>query len=240
MKPKRYEDGGDVREGRNENISDDTRARAMEAVRRRLAGEAEPVEPVAPRAVRPVSRPVARPMTTPAPAAMSASRRDELLAQIPADLPEDKSYRSGKPVSWGVDQEIMRALPGVAGVGLPAAARGVGRVAGALASAAGKGFQAGRAERAAERSEARYPRQQREAERMEAEGPVRTTPVARSKSVNRSGRERTPEEARYADEGNPNFKRGGKVKKYASGGMVGASRRADGIAKRGKTKGRIV
>jgi hypothetical protein len=50
---------------------------------------------------------------------------------------------------------------------------------------------------------------------------------------------------RFADEGNPNYKKGGKtkskpVKKYAGGGMVGkASSRADGIAKRGKTKGRI-
>lgn len=50
---------------------------------------------------------------------------------------------------------------------------------------------------------------------------------------------------RFADEGNPNYKKGGKtkaksVKKYASGGMVGkASKRADGIAKKGKTKGRI-
>ena len=37
------------------------------------------------------------------------------------------------------------------------------------------------------------------------------------------------------------MKKGGKVKKYASGGSVSsASKRADGIAQRGKTKGRIV
>jgi len=36
------------------------------------------------------------------------------------------------------------------------------------------------------------------------------------------------------------FKRGGKMKKYASGGMVSsASRRADGIATKGKTRGRM-
>lgn len=51
---------------------------------------------------------------------------------------------------------------------------------------------------------------------------------------------------RMAGEGGPNFKKGGKVKpkpvkKYASGGMVGsASKRADGCAKKGKTKGRIL
>ena len=39
---------------------------------------------------------------------------------------------------------------------------------------------------------------------------------------------------------NEGMKRGGAVKKYASGGSVGsASKRADGIAQRGKTKGRI-
>jgi hypothetical protein len=49
------------------------------------------------------------------------------------------------------------------------------------------------------------------------------------------------DEARYADEGNPNYARGGKVKAYASGGVVksSASRRGDGIAKKGKTKGKM-
>jgi hypothetical protein len=37
------------------------------------------------------------------------------------------------------------------------------------------------------------------------------------------------------------FKRGGNVKKMASGGSVSsASKRADGIAQRGKTKGRYL
>ena len=36
------------------------------------------------------------------------------------------------------------------------------------------------------------------------------------------------------------YKRGGKVKKMASGGSVSASRRGDGIASKGKTKGRMV
>jgi hypothetical protein len=43
------------------------------------------------------------------------------------------------------------------------------------------------------------------------------------------------DEARFADEGNPNYKRGGKVKKMASGGKS-ASARADGCAIRGKTR----
>lgn len=46
------------------------------------------------------------------------------------------------------------------------------------------------------------------------------------------------DESRFADEGNPNYKRGGKVKKMSSGGST-ASRRGDGCAVRGKTKGKI-
>jgi hypothetical protein len=51
---------------------------------------------------------------------------------------------------------------------------------------------------------------------------------------------------RMADEGGPNFKKGGKTRakpmqKFASGGSISsASKRGDGIAQKGKTKGRIV
>jgi len=47
-------------------------------------------------------------------------------------------------------------------------------------------------------------------------------------------------EIKYDEMGNP-MRKGGAVKKYASGGTVksSASRRADGIAQRGKTRGRI-
>jgi len=49
--------------------------------------------------------------------------------------------------------------------------------------------------------------------------------------------ERTEEEKAMMS----NYKKGGAVKKYAKGGSVGsASKRADGCAQRGKTKGRMV
>jgi hypothetical protein len=38
---------------------------------------------------------------------------------------------------------------------------------------------------------------------------------------------------------NMGYKKGGKIKKYAKGGMVSASSRADGIAQRGKTRGKV-
>jgi hypothetical protein len=42
------------------------------------------------------------------------------------------------------------------------------------------------------------------------------------------------------NEDTPELRRGGKVKKYASGGSVSASRRGDGCAQRGKTRGKMV
>jgi len=38
---------------------------------------------------------------------------------------------------------------------------------------------------------------------------------------------------------NMGYKKGGKIKKYAKGGMVSASSRGDGIAQRGKTRGKV-
>jgi hypothetical protein len=64
---------------------------------------------------------------------------------------------------------------------------------------------------------------------------VVTTPAQRMAEAARMVEERRRKEREEAG-----MKRGGKVKKYASGGSVSsASKRADGIAQRGKTKGRI-
>lgn len=65
---------------------------------------------------------------------------------------------------------------------------------------------------------------------------LRQTRTAKERA--RKEQEIAEELSRFADEGNPNFKRGGKVKKMAKGGMVKC--RGDGIAQRGKTKGRFV
>ena len=48
----------------------------------------------------------------------------------------------------------------------------------------------------------------------------------------------TPRRDAYAEDRTKEYKRGGAVKKMASGGST-ASRRADGIAQRGKTKGKM-
>jgi hypothetical protein len=55
------------------------------------------------------------------------------------------------------------------------------------------------------------------------------------------GSPKKPDRTRFnEDEEDVEFKRGGKVKKYAAGGAIKmASRRGDGIAQRGKTKGKV-
>lgn len=64
---------------------------------------------------------------------------------------------------------------------------------------------------------------------------VVTTPAQRMAEAARMVEERRRKEREEAG-----MKRGGKVKKYASGGSVSsASKRADGIAQRGKTRGRV-
>jgi hypothetical protein len=73
---------------------------------------------------------------------------------------------------------------------------------------------------------------------------IQSTVESAGKSVVRTPAERMAEAARQVEERRKReaegMKKGGKVKKYASGGSVSsASKRADGIAQRGKTKGRI-
>jgi len=73
---------------------------------------------------------------------------------------------------------------------------------------------------------------------------IKGTVDSAGKSVARTPAERMAENARLVEERRrreaEGMKKGGKVKKYASGGSVSsASKRADGIAQRGKTKGRI-
>jgi hypothetical protein len=73
---------------------------------------------------------------------------------------------------------------------------------------------------------------------------IRSTVESAGKSVVRPPLQRMADAAREVEERRKReaegMKKGGKVKKYASGGSVSsASKRADGIAQRGKTKGRI-
>jgi hypothetical protein len=74
-------------------------------------------------------------------------------------------------------------------------------------------------------------------ERLAAEGKERMAAEEKAKAARRKG----VADTEYDAMGNPIMRRGGAVKKYASGGSVSsASKRADGIAQRGKTRGRVL
>ena len=57
--------------------------------------------------------------------------------------------------------------------------------------------------------------------------------------VNNPSNSTTPDENNNPNAYTDNRKRGGVIKKMANGGVVSASRRADGIAQRGKTRGKM-
>lgn len=69
---------------------------------------------------------------------------------------------------------------------------------------------------------------------------VARTPAERMSEGARQVEKRRQEEKAKKERENSGMRRGGAVKKYASGGTVSsASKRADGIAQRGKTRGRV-
>jgi hypothetical protein len=142
---------------------------------------------------------------------------------------EDDMMRPGRDAVEGVYPEAM--LLGGAGALRGATNALTSRMAAKKsakdAAEAGKVFSASRAQEVAKSAEKYTPKQQLEAGESALRG---ATNRARLKSLRED-----------LDMSGAGMKKGGAVKKYASGGMVGsASRRADGIATKGKTKCRIV
>lgn len=132
----------------------------------------------------------------------------------------DMSPQAEKAVDAGM---TLAALTGIGR--LPAMLRGLGRGAGRQAEEI---MSRGASRAAQNRIEG--------ADRASAAAESRET-IRRSAAAQRAEKEaarraaRNEDELRMADEGNPNFKRGGKVAKYAKGG---------GIESKGKTKGTVV
>ena len=104
--------------------------------------------------------------------------------------------------------------------------------------AGGEGF--GKATSLAEDSpQAKALREQRKQRLSAAYAKQYSAYQAASEGPQKEALKQSMEKAKRDYEASP-MKKGGKVKKYASGGSVSsASKRADGIAQRGKTKGRI-
>jgi hypothetical protein len=119
-KPRKFGDGGGVREGQNANIDDDTRARAMKFVQQQAGksdSEDAPAKKAAPKATP-------KPAPKPAPKAESAAPTKKASAD---DIPRDKATPvSGEKVdSSELGRNISNALnatPGIQAVGRIASA----------------------------------------------------------------------------------------------------------------------
>jgi hypothetical protein len=241
-------------------IDNETRERAMAAVRRRLAGEAtdeEIEQALSGMSERSKPRRSTRrssadsvdktPPTVRSDSKSSGAPKDDY--GVPSLTPNaGKEGKSESDMSAGDRLErtlrnISRSFPGsgpaasldaILGPTAGGVARNAGRFVGGLGESAVSGFKAGRASAAAERAAERATRDRSQSSRSEAEdvmvneGGRRITPKM-PRGPNARARDR--EEERFADEGNPNFKKGGKV--------PAASRRADGIATKGKTRGKM-
>jgi len=282
---RRFDEGGGIREGRNANIDDDTRKRAMAMIAKLNAAEEEEKAPVVSKPVAPPARMERRPLPerrvspggpeggldyADAPRRVSpggpgggldyadAPRRAapaarSLVDQIPGYTGKNAGTLGKGPARNPSEAErfaynAMNALgpKGVAGRAGRAIESGIGQ----LISAGNAGRKAGIAEKAAERTAQEVARGSRRRvpssfERMADEAPQMIMPkrppapkkdtlrqARTKKQTARKNEEMQDELTRFADEGNPNFKRGGKVSS--------ASRRADGIAMRGKTRGRVL
>ena len=241
-------------------IDDETRARAMAAVRRRMAGEASDED---------MEAALGRMSSTPARRAVAKAATPEVIPRSKGAAPDTYGVPSLTPNAGAKSESelsanerfdratrnIARSFPGsspmasldaVVGPTAGGLARNAGRFLGGLGSSGIAGFKSGRAEAAATKAAAEsasrksQPAQNAAVSAMESEGGRSITPKMPPKPLNKKPA-RDVDDMRNADDGNPNYHRkGGKVKAYAKGGMISsASRRGDGIATKGKTRGRM-
>lgn len=247
---KRYADGG-MTEGENTNIDDDTRMRARAAIARRMAGEedeAPPVKRSAPKAVSKSSPPgpSGRPRDNVAPSgrgAAAGSFKDTVAESRASEVPKPMGQNT-PPVEESRLERFGRGAKELAEKTLPPLGIGAGIGAGiAGVQKLGKMYQAAKASKladeaatqAATRAAARpremieaMARRQQELKESTARGSADRARLA----AKREEAERRYDDQRASDM-DAGFKRGGKVKAYAKGGMI------DGIAQRGKTKCKI-
>ena len=208
-----------------------------DSLTRGAPGTSETVRPTSPRP-RPVTRPVTRPSSTPAPAVVSDAQRQYDEANARARTPEGRAERARMESSQAL--EAVRPEEAMIGGG------GLKTVAAMARGLAGRRGT----EKLAEYSVPRIGTEPLKigTEPLKMTGPSKAELVARNRAARAAERETGRKE--FNQRGVDRFvestfeggmKRGGKVKKMASGGMArsSASKRGDGIASKGKTKGRI-
>ena len=168
--------------------------------------------------------------------AMSAKERSAAIDQIPLDdkrTPVKGESASGSELGRNV-KNTLNAMAGFKGVQLGQAA--VEGLATPRAVAAAKGLMGGKPAAEARRIE---PTMTSAAEKAKLAGELRrgAQPTKFTSPSKPTASKRT---RKYNDdEVNVEFRKGGSAKGYASGGSVSASSRGDGIAQRGKTRGKM-
>jgi hypothetical protein len=267
MKPRKFADEGFVREGSNENIDDETRDRARKFVdaggsSTRVFADPDRFSGAKPKVVtkeelaksglslreymnkqqgltpRGGSAPAASKASAPAKAATPMSRED-LIAQIPtggntvAPTPGDGRSVTGSDLSRNIST-TLNAAAGLKGVqmGQLAAEAAMGARAGKALS----GFMGGKQAAEVRKIEPTMSTLSA-AKRAELAGELRrgATPTKFTSPSKPTASKRTRK--MNDDEAGVDFRKGGATKGYAKGGSV--SSRADGIAQRGKTRGRM-
>lgn len=230
--PRKFAEGG-VTEGPNKNIDDDTRARALAFSNMRM----EAAEGRGPSAKSSKTAPKAAPKAPRAP--LDTGDETDRLAGRGAkstgrgvsnaddrSIPEAEStYEPYKPsrmerISKFASDAGREALRNVDALGPMALAGAIGAKAvrgGMQATGQAEGVMAKGADRAAEtRDRMAALREGRE----RAQEAVKARETARETAQTSRRVPKDVEEEAFAAEGNPNFKKGGKVKKYATGGAV--------------------
>jgi len=179
----------------------------------------------------PVDTPVERGLP-----AMSAKERSAAIDQVPLDdkrTPVKGESASGSELGRNV-KNTLNAMAGFKGVQLGQAA--VEGLATPRAIAAAKGLMSGKPAAEVRRIE---PTMTSAAEKAKLAGELRrgATPTNFTSPSKTASAKRTRK--MNDDEVGVEFRKGGYAKGYASGGAVSASRRGDGIAQRGKTRGKM-
>lgn len=135
-KVKRYADGGEIEEGPNENISDDTRARAMKFARGEMGSEA-PAKPSSKAAPKPAPKPAPRSAGTPA--GTGSAMREEApskptFSRVPGPAAGSRADKAIKTYEAPTDDQyagLKAAAPAAAALASPALLRaGATRAAG--------------------------------------------------------------------------------------------------------------
>lgn len=215
---KKYEQGGGVREGRNENIDDDTRARAMKFVESGGKSETAPSKP---------KMAMRKPASDATPArdsfrkveAVERSKEEDYSRGVPR--PSTGDVKNDPPRSRFLDDLKDNADKALAGLGVAGgtyAAVKAARNMRNMFKAKDAAETAAKAKAAVKpAAEAVKPVKKASEEVLDIlKGKNEKPKVTKAKAVKKAKQQEEDDSARFADEGNPNYKKGGTVRGWGA------------------------